>query len=288
MSPLLKSIAVNLKSILNLEFGICNSWNSWNFTLIITIALSTLTTFGQTKKLKTVEVSDTIAFASIDRPGDLYITLRSGQNQRFDKDGKLLNLYRKDPAPTTLDPRDGAHLFAFYRPTASFDLLNTSFDVVGAYKIDSAFSLEPWLACTAGDHGLWVLDTQDWNLKKLNIPTSTVTVEVPLPTTITRHKSDFIALREYQGFVFLLHKKEGIHIFNAMGKHLRTIGTPGLTYFNFIGEELYYLQGDKLKFFDLFTTDAREITLPAQASVALLTDDRLFLIQATSVTIYTP
>src|SRR5690348_5544922 len=110
---------------------------------VLTLILITTTGFSQQKKLKTVEVSDTIASASIDRPGDLYITLHSGQNQRFDKDGKLLNLYRKDPAPTTLDPRDGAHLFAFYRPTASFDLLNTSFDVVGAYKIDSAFSLEP-------------------------------------------------------------------------------------------------------------------------------------------------
>jgi hypothetical protein len=255
--------------------------------LALTLSIST-TGVSQQKKLKTVEVSDTIVAASIDRPGDIYITMRSGQSQRFDKDGKLLNLYRKDPAPTAFDPRDGARLFAFYRTTASYDFLNTSFEIVGSYKIDSAFSLEPWLACTSGDYSLWVLDSQDWNLKKVNVPTGTVPVEVPIPATIGRHKTDFIAMREYQGFVFLLHKKEGIHIFNAMGKHLRTVGTPGLTYFNFIGEELYYLQGNQLKFFDLFTTDTRDLMLPAPAQIALLTDERLLLINSISITIYRP
>jgi hypothetical protein len=244
------------------------------------------TAFAQQKKLKTVEVSDTIVAASIDRPGDIYITMKAGQSQRFDKDGRLLNLYRKDPAPTSFDPRDGARLFAYYRTTASYDFLNTSFDIVGSYKIDSAFSLEPWLATTSGDYSLWVLDTQDWSLKKVNVPTGTVPVEVPLPANITRHKADFIAMREYQGFVFVLHKKEGVHIFNAMGKYLRTVATPGVTYFNFIGEELYYLQGNKLKFFDLFTTDTRELALPAPAQIALLTDDRLYLVNRTSVDIY--
>ena len=256
--------------------------------LSLIFILITSATFAQQKKLKTVEVSDTIVAASVDRPGDLYIATRSGQSQRFDKDGKLLSLYRKNPAPTSFDPRDGARLFAFYRATASYDLLNTSFDIVGSYKIDSAFSLEPWLVTTSGDYGLWVLDAQDWNLKKVNVPTGTVPVETPLPPAISRQKSDFIAMREYQGFVFILHKKEGIHIFNSIGKHLRTLAIPGLTYFNFIGEELYYLQGGKLKFFDLFTTDTRELTLPAPASIALLTDERLFLIENTSVTLYIP
>ena len=268
--------------IWNLEFGI------WNLScaLIIALTLSSGITFAQQKKLKTVEVSDTIIAAAIDRPGDLYITTRAGHSQRFDKDGKLLNLYRKDPAPTAFDPRDGARFFAFYRPTASYELLNTSFDVVSAYKIDSAFSLEPWLACTSGDYSLWVLDAQDWNLKKVNVSTGAVPVEVPLPAAISRHKTDFIAMREYQGFVFILHKKEGIHIFNSMGRHLRTVGVPGLAYVNFIGEELYYLQGNKLRFFDLFTTDTRELTLPAPADFALVTDERLFIVHKTTIDLY--
>lgn len=256
---------------------------------LILAALSLGTaTFAQPKKLKTVEVSDTIAAAAVDRPGDLYVTLRSGQNQRFDKDGKLLNLYRKDPAPTTFDPRDGARLFAFYRSGGYYDFLNTAFDIVGSYKIDSAFSLEPWLACTSGDYALWVLDASDWNLKKVNVPTGSVPVEVPLPPTIDRTKTDFIAMREYQSFVFVLNSKTGILVFNSMGKYIRTISAPNLKYFSFIGEELYYLQAGKLKFFDLFTTGTREQPLPTPADIALLTDERLYLIQGTSIEIYKP
>ena len=52
-------------------------------------------------------------------------------------------------------------------------------------------------------------------------------------------------MREYQGFLFLLHQEKGILIFNKMGKWIKTIERPQLKYFNFLGEELYYPEGDK-------------------------------------------
>ena len=92
--------------------------------------------------------------------------------------------------------------------------------------------------------------------------------------------------REYQNFVFLLDKKEGIKIYNGVGSLIKTIPQSGLSYFNFIGEELYYLKGNTIQLFDLFTAETREIKLPESAYFALITDERLFLVRHKAVDIY--
>jgi hypothetical protein len=90
-------------------------------------------------------------------------------------------------------------------------------------------------------------------------------------------------MREYQGFVFFLDRKKGIYVFNSLGKWIRTIPVHNLSYFNFLGEELYYPQADKLIFFSLFSDDKHEMALPKPCKIALATDERLFLIQGNSL-----
>jgi hypothetical protein len=260
--------------------------NLWTYVFIIPFIFYSTQIFSQQKKLKTVEVSDTIAYAYVDRPGDLYVITLGGQLQRFDKDGRLSNLYRKGPALSLFDPRDGARLFAYYRDKAQYDFLNPSFDVVSSYKIDSAFALNPWMVCTSGDYNVWVLDGSDWSLKKIDMRTGTIPVEVVLSVPAGKARTDIISMREYQNFVFVLDKKEGIMIYSSMGKYLRTLPVAKPRYFNFIGEEVYYLVGDKLKFMDLFTTETRELKLPVPADLALLTDERLFVIRKNVIDIF--
>src|SRR5687767_8120720 len=103
---------------------------------LILIILSPVLAFAQTK-LKTVEVSDTIIYSAVDRPGDIYVVTKEGQIQKFDKDGKLIVVYRHHGPPTLFDPRDGAKLFAYYRDKQQYDYHNPSFDIVASYRIDS-------------------------------------------------------------------------------------------------------------------------------------------------------
>ncbi len=240
---------------------------------------------AQTRKIKTLEVSDTIRYAAVDRPGELYIVTTSGQLQKFDTDGKLVALHKDKPVPTLFDPRDGSWLFAFFRETRQYNFLNPSFEAVQAFSIDSSFATEPWLACVSGDHNIWLFDAADWTLKKLNTTTGALSVEEAIETK-SRQKSTYTFLREYQGFLFLLDVSEGILIFNSVGKHIRTIEVKNLSYFNFLGEELYYLQGDTLRFFDLFTTETREQKLATPGNFALITDERFFLIRKNIIEIY--
>ncbi|HTJ50973.1 MAG TPA: hypothetical protein VL443_16035 [Cyclobacteriaceae bacterium] len=251
------------------------------FILLISL-IAPLALHGQFKKIKTVEVSEDILTAYVDRPGDLYIATVTGQFQKFDKDGKLALVYKNNPAPELFDPRDGARLFAFYRSNRQYAYLNPSFDFNKSFVIDSAFVLEPWLVCASGDFNVWVLDGADATMRKINVNKGQVDAEVKLPASFD--VKSIRSMREYQGMLFVL-TDDAIMIYNSIGKAIKTINTKS-AYVNFLGEEMYYLQDGKLRFVDLFTGDIRDQALPAPCTMALLTDERLYLIQQKSIDLF--
>jgi hypothetical protein len=252
---------------------------------LILLTTTSLCSFAQ-QKIKTVEVSDTIIYATVDRPGDFYVVTKQGQIQKFDKDGKLVIVYKHKGAPTLFDPRDGARLFAYYRDHQQYDYYNPSFETTSSYHIDSAFAIQPWLICPSGDHKLWVLDKVDNSLKKLNAKHTEVEIEVLIDTAIIEKATIFKTIRDYQNFVFLLDQHKGIHIFNGIGKHIRTIPEKNISYFNFLGEEMYYLKNGMIVFTDLFSAESRSIPAPAKAKFVLLTDERMFVVTATSFDVF--
>lgn len=241
--------------------------------LILTLVVPIIS-FAQ-KKIKTIEVSDTIIYSTVDRPGDIYIVTKEGQIQKFDKDGKLIVVYRHKGPPTLFDPRDGARLFAYYRAQQEYDYLNPSFETVSSFRIDSAFAIEPWIIAPSGEKKLWVLDNADHSLKKINPVDAQVEVEVIIDASLIEDATSFTTIREYQNFVFLLNPKKGIFVFNSLGKHIKIIPANGIRSFNFLGEELYYLAGDVVKFTDLFTAETRELKLEAKPKNVILTDERM-------------
>ena len=229
------------------------------------------------QKVKALTLSDTILSASIDRPGDFYVITTSGQIQRFDVDGKLKLLYKAPEVPTLFDPRDGARLFAYYRTDQHYEYLSPSFQVTSSFRIDPSFAIQPWLIAPSGDHKLWMLDEADNSLKKVDVRASEVEVEVVVDSSSIGDVEAFTTMREYQNFLFLLNPSKGLYIFNGLGKHIRTIDAKGITSFNFLGEELYFLLDGKLRFFNLFTTETREMETDRAYTNALVAEERLIL-----------
>lgn len=238
------------------------------------------------EKIKTLSLNDTIVSVAVDRPGDFYALTSTGQIQRFDKDGKLTLLYKGEKVPTLFDPRDGSRLFAYYRDDQHYEFRSPSFEVTASFKIDPAFAIQPWLICPSGEHKLWVLDKADHSLKKINVRASEVEVEVTVDSTLIHDAASFEIMREYQGFVFLLHPGKGILIFNGLGTHLRTIEVSGVNSFNFLGEELYFLRDNKLEFFNLFNAETRTTATKPGYKNVLLTDERMILFTPLTIDIF--
>ena len=250
--------------------------------LLLFFILSDVYAFGQTK-ITSIAVSDEIVHAGVDRVGELYVMTKRGQIHKFDTSGKLLSIYKREPAPTLFEPRDGSRLFAFFKKDRRIEYLDPSFEVYSASRIDSAFVIDPWMSCSSGDHNVWVLDAADKTLKKINPRASTIEVDVKFPENLALDYSHIKFMREYQGFIFFLDDKKGIHIFNGMGRWIKTIVLQHPSYFNFLGEELYYPGSNKLVLINLFSGEQREIPITEPFKIALLTDERLFLVLTNSI-----
>ena len=238
------------------------------------------------QKIKTLSLSDTILFSAIDRPGDFYVITRSGQIQRFDVQGKLTLVYKAPEVPTLFDPRDGARLFAYYRSDQHYEYLNPSFQITSSFKIDPSFAIQPWLIAPSGDHKLWMLDQADNSLKKVEVRASQVEVEIVVDSASIGDVEAFTTMREYQNFLFLLNPFKGLYIFNSLGKHIKTIESAGIKNFNFLGEELYFLVGGKLGFFNLFTTETRYMNVEPAYTEALVTEQRLIMFAPDKIDIH--
>jgi hypothetical protein len=238
------------------------------------------------KKIKTLDIGDTIVFATVDRVGELYVVSKQGQIQKFDTQGTLLAVCKNGPGPTLFEARDGSRLFAFFKEERAIQIFNPSFEVVSSFKIDSAFINDPWLACTSGDHNFWVIDAADRTLKKINPRTGSVEVDVKLPEQLSDDIKAISSMREYQGFVFILDIKTGVHILNGMGNWLKSMPGSNLSYFNFIGEELYYPSQQKLNYLNLFTAEKREVPLKVPFEIALITDERLYTIKHKTIVFF--
>ena len=84
-----------------------------------------------------------ITYAYVDRVGELYLMTTNNDIQKFDINGNLLSVYKKGPAPTLFDPRDGSRLFAFFRGDRSVAYLSPSLEINTSFNIDSAFVIDP-------------------------------------------------------------------------------------------------------------------------------------------------
>jgi hypothetical protein len=256
---------------------------------IFLLLLASAPLLAQKAEPVTVTLPDEVVAAFIDRPGELYLQTSRGQLQRYDKDGKLQATSPEAIPPTLFDPRDGARLFAYYRANQQYTYLNPSLEAGTLNPIDAAIAAEPWLVCASGDYNVWILDAADWSLKKIDTQKGLVLVEMPVSGISADQREGIAYMREYQGFLFLLEHNKALHIYSSMGRHLHTLAAPGIRYFNFLGEDLYYESQHAAVTYNLFSAASAQIahlpntTLP---DFMLKSDERLFFVYPKRLEVY--
>lgn len=245
---------------------------------------SSIVSVGQSKKISSFKTPADVTYAAVDRAGDFYVVLQSGEIQKYDKNGVLLGSYVHEGIPTLFDPANAIRLLVYYKKGQQFTWLSPDLGINPFQVVDSSIAIDAALICPSGDRNMWILDDADLSLRKVSLTDSRVIAEFSIRD---QFKGDtFTQMREYQSFLFLLDPETGIFIYNSLGKQIAKIQTAGVPYFNFLGEELYYVEAGKLKFMDLFSAETREIPIAATAEFILLTDERMILANKNQVEIF--
>lgn len=254
---------------------------SKNLLLLLLLTIP-IFTFGQ-KKITAIDIKD-VANAYVDRPGDLYILHTDNTVSKFDTLGMAVTSPKFEKTPAVFEPRDGARMFTY--TTDARQAVFFSSAAKQTFIIQDHYALEPILATSSGDNGIWVVDKADWSIKRIDLKTSKVIAEALINRTQFEGEPKIIAIREYQNFFFLLEKTTGILIFNGLGKQIKTITVPKLTYFNFLGEELYYILDNKLIFYNLFDGSIREEAADKKSLYTLLTDARKYVVYSDRIDVF--
>lgn len=239
---------------------------------IVILLLISFSCFAQ-KKVGSVTVANNIVYAGVDRPGDLYIIMSNGEAVKYDKNAKEIGRRKFKSVPTIFDPKDGTRAFAYFRETQTIESIAPDLSFADSSPLHPEFAISASLVCPSKNE-LWILDGADFSLKKTKEKGTAIAYE----KSIGKNNAQY--MREYLNFLFVLDS--GIHILNNLGNEIHLLESYG-PYFSFLGEEIYYPLENGLLLIDLYTTDTRKIALPHKAQYALLTDDRMILVEGKTV-----
>lgn len=254
-------------------------------TLIIIFSLF-FTLQGRTQQLTKVKEWSTkeIANVSVDRMGNFFLLQKKGGVKKYDPDGKVMASLSKRK-PTLIEPWYHPGIFIYDRGTQKYFSYGRFFEEVKEYQLAPELAIEPFLVCPTHDNRLWILDKADYSLKKVNPLTQEVVNEFVLD--IGSATPEFTYLREYQNLIFLQEKNFGIWIVNTLGKVITKIEIINPGNFSFFGQELYYLENNSIRFFDLLTEARQELALDGDLKFAIVTDERVLTVSTKNrITLY--
>ncbi len=223
------------------------------------------------KKIKELKANH-VTLLTEDRLGNFFLVNSKGKIKKYDATGKLVASASKI-SPTLIEPWYHPSIFIYSRKNQSYSIYGRNFEDRKDYIIEPAFAIEPTLICPTHDNKLWILDKADWSLKKVNPLSNEVIQEFTLDPSVLTPSAEFTYLREYLNLLFLIDKNSGIVILNHLGKVIETIEIQNLKQVYFFGDELYYLESNTLKFFNLLTEERNEVKLPEETIQAVMTDE---------------
>jgi hypothetical protein len=250
-----------------MNFFILKNAKKAKLSLLLTFAI---TVFSQNMFAQTLQVIDSMQVAyqqiSIDNYANLYLTNDKGAIFGYDSLLKPLSIEyspEKIASVALLEARNALRMFVFYREFQEYALLDRFLTVKQVSPLPTEKIGFARLATPSADNHLWILDDNDFSLKKLDLQTETVSFSTPLDLLLGNSNYDIVFMTEYQNQLFLVDKYAGILIFDNMGNFRRKIIAQNLSYISFEGEMLWFTDGKSIFSENIYKTNSTtKIALP--------------------------
>jgi len=247
--------------------------------LIITIFFLEKKIYAQQLVLEKEKNTNSITCVSIDRNGKFVIGDAKGNITQYDSLGNLISRFSPTElsTPCSIEAWRTMNLFVFYKELQQFILLDRFLASSSTFELNLEEIGFSRVATISQDNMIWLFDEINFRLKKYNPTTSKLINETPLDLILDPRDFNITSIREYQNLLFISDQNQGILLFDNLGNYKKTIPASGITYFNFLEEELYYTKDNTLFFINIYTLKERRITLPMKNSIifVLVTEKKI-------------
>ena len=227
---------------------------------------------------------------STDRAGNIYLATFDGDIIKYDPD-LTTNQVFSPPSPTTtniLEAWQGLRIFTFHKELQLYRLINRNLSLHEDYSFPPDRIGFAEIATPTFDNNVWVIDQTDFSLKKLNIIQKRVMSVTPLDLILNQADYEMLHFKEYQNRLFLSTRNMGIHIFDNLGNYMKNYEYAGIEYFNFYGDEVYFLYDNQLLTINLYSEETKSRALPAgnKWHFAIIYEDLTYLFSSNTLALY--
>lgn len=237
--------------------------------------------------VKKVPLKNLVVTGSIDRGGNIYIADKKGSLYKMDSAGVLLHAYSPDRKGKInyLEAWETLNVLLFYGDLQEYRYLNRFLTQLATQRLPQ--NIFASLLTPSADNSIWVFDDSDFTLKKLNTGYNAIEIVTDL-SGIVDVNFQGAHIREYQHLIFMADSQAGIYVFDNLGNYIRTLTFSNVHYFSFLQNKLYFLSGNNVLFYDIYTGEEWTIPIPLEQEykLVLATDTRLYLVAERSIDIY--
>lgn len=197
--------------------------------------------------------------ASIDRLNNIYLTDRKNNLHKFDPTGKLVTTFSPPGAGhiALVDAWNTAKILLFYDDQQTITFLDRFLAPIATTRLSDFVDGLVKTASFSGDNRIWAFNESNFSLHKIDVQYPESSRIIPLDLLLNKQQYDIRFVREYQNNVYLVDRLSGIYVFDNLGNYQKKLPYTGLSYINFRGDELYYLNKGKIHYFHLYTLQER-------------------------------
>lgn len=228
------------------------------------------------------------SFFTTDNLGQFYFVV-DDELSKYSDEGIFINTYSDKILGNIsfVDAANPLRLLLFYLDFVQIVFLDNALSILGGSILLEQMGFEQTiLTCTSNDNGIWLYDTQDFQLIRLDQNLKTTHNSGPINQLLGIEILPN-CLIEYNNFVYLNDPERGILVFDIYGTYYKTIPLKGLISFQIIGDNLFYFSNNTLNSHHLKTLEASTIGLPDTGIVSVrIEKQKLFLLKENSLDIY--
>lgn len=240
--------------------------------------------------LSSSKIPGQIGCVSSDSYGFIYLTDHAGNIYKLDSLGKQFVLASppRRGQITSIEATRSVNIFVFYSDYQVYYYYDRFLMQSQTLTFPSAAVGFARIATPSLDQNIWLIDDQDFSLKKFNSTYSSIDINTPLDLIIDPEVYNMNCMREYQNLLFINDANSGVLVFDNMGNYKTRIPVTGLSYFSFYGDNLVYIKEGSLYLMNIYTYKEKKFTDPAfiGATAAILTNKRLHIINKDTLFIY--
>ncbi|HET8574205.1 MAG TPA: hypothetical protein VFL76_10070 [Edaphocola sp.] len=241
---------------------------------------------AQDSLIRTIPVAN-VSFITLDPNGNLYVVSRQNTLLRFDKDGMLTGQYNniQNGQLQWVDASNPLKILLFYPQFSKIILLDNMMSPKTSINLQQSGFFNISVCGLSEDNNIWLYDYQKAKLFKLSNQMEILsesndlraeTGTRPYPTGILASGNT----------VYLSDTSQGIYTFDRFGNYLNTLSIKSVGQLQKVNQQLIWYANGQLHNYNLQNFRQKNLSLSAGARNALVSRDRLYILQADKIAIF--